>query len=167
MVHLLDARAGAYAEVRPTRPRLLRVCAHMPETAGPADITWLRICLVADLLFRTAELRNMQVLPVLAFAGESAAQLEPVKRAVDALGMHPPVAHTSLAEAHASPDGPIDVHLISQGDDIDGGWGGLITGVGAAQAKDGSADPLAVRHALMSFRYHQPADLTEHVLAGG
>lgn len=161
MVHLLDARDGSSAEVRPARPRLLRVCAHLPESAGPADVTWLRICLFADLLFRTAELQNMQVLIVLSPNSES--QLEGVKHATDALGLHPPAAHASVAEAHAE---PADVHVIGQGDDLDGGWRGLITRVGAAQAKDTQAtDPVAIRHALMSFPYHQPADLTENVLA--
>jgi hypothetical protein len=44
------------------------------------DITWLRVQLVADLLFRTAELRDMQVLTVLAFADQSAAPMETFKR---------------------------------------------------------------------------------------
>ncbi len=178
MVRLLDARDDSYAEVRPARPGLLRVCAHVPATPGGTDITWLRVPLVADLLFRAAELRDLQVLTVLAFTGQSAAQLEAFERAADAVGIHPPAARTSVPEAHASPDGLIDVHVISQGADGDGGQGGLVTRVGAARiwradghdaaaARDvlaGPADPLAVRLALMSFPYHQPADLTEEVL---
>ena len=177
MVRLLDAHSGSYAEVRPARPGLLRVCVHVPGTAGMMDITWLRVPLVADLLFRTAELRDMQVLTVLAFAGQPAAQLETFERAADALGIHPAAARTSLPEAHASPGGPIDVHLISQGADMDGGHGALVTRVGAAQFRRagdhhaagdvlaGPRDPLAVRLALMSVSYHQPADLAEDVLA--
>jgi len=165
MVRLLDTRTGSYAEVRPASARLLRVCVHVPETAGPSDITWLRVSLVADLLFRAAELRNMQVLTMLALAGQSAAQLEELKHAVDALGMHPPGALASLAQAH---DVPADVHLIGQGTDLDDDWAGLITTVGtAAQAADPAhpADPLAVRFALESAPYDQPADLTADVLA--
>lgn len=146
------------------------MCAHVPATAGVTDITWLRVPLVADLLFRTAELHDMQVLTVLAFAGQSAPQMERLTRAADAIGMHPPAARTSLPDAHASQDGPIDVHVISQGTDLDGGQDGLVTRVGAAQIRPadvlgGPRDPLAVRLALMSFPYHEPADLTEGVLA--
>jgi hypothetical protein len=178
MVRLLDARSGSYAEVRPARRGLLRVCVHVPGTAGVMDITWLRVPLVADLLFRAAELHDMQVLTVVAFAGQSDAQMETFERAADALGIHPPAARTSLAEAHASPGGPIDVHVISQGADVDGGQGGLVTCVGAAQIRRagdhdvaagdvlaGPRDPLAGRLALMSVSYHQPADLAEDVLA--
>jgi len=170
MVRLLDAHGGSYAEVTPARRGLLRVCAHVPETTGPADITWLRVPLVADLLFRAAESRNLQVLTVFALAGQSAAQLETLMRATDAAGIHPPATHTTVPEAHTSPDGPIDVHLISQGD---GNQHGMSTQVGAARiyradGRDpaGFADPLAVRFALMSAPYHQPADLSGGVLAG-
>jgi len=178
MVRLLDARSGSYAEVKPARRGLLRVCVHVPGTAGATDITRLRVPLIADLLFRAAELHDMQVLTVLAFAGQSDAQMETFERAADALGIHPPAARTSLPEAHASPGGPMDVHVISQGADADGGQGGLVTRVGTAQIRGegdhdaaaddvlaGPRDPLAVRLALMSFPYHQPADLTEDVLA--
>lgn len=162
MVRLLDARTGSYAEVKPASARLLRVCVHVPETAGPPDITWLRVLLVADLLFRAAELRNMQVLTTLALAGQSAAQLEELKHAVDALGMHPPGTQASVARAH---DVPADVHLTGQGTDLDDDWAGLITTVGAAARAADPADPLAVRLALESAPYDQPADLTADVLA--
>jgi hypothetical protein len=72
MVRLLDVRSGSYAEVRSARRGLLRVCVHVPGTAGVMGITWLRVPLVADLLFRAAELHDMQVLTVVAFAGQSA-----------------------------------------------------------------------------------------------
>jgi hypothetical protein len=162
MVRLLDVRDGSSAEVRPARPGVLRVCAHVPQATGPADITWLRVCLVADLLFRTAELRDMQVLTVLAFDAQSAAQQQAAKHAADALGIHPPVAHTDLTQAH---DGPIDVHVTSQGIGPDSGWRGLITPVGTATQAADTADPLAIRFALMSVPYHQPADLTADLLA--
>ena len=171
----MDARSGSPAQVRPAQPGLLRVCAYLPQTAGDADITWLRVLLVADLLLRAAELRNLQVLTVLAFADEgSAAGWE---AAAAALGIHPPAARVSLREARISPDGPIDVHLVSQNAVADGSQGGLVTRVGAAQlpreahhdkAMDVAGpgnEPFAIRLALMSLPYHQPADLTEVMLA--
>lgn len=70
MLRLLDARTGSYAEVRPARPGLLRVRAHVPGAAAGPEITWLRVLLVADLLARAAELRNLQVFTVLVADGE-------------------------------------------------------------------------------------------------
>jgi hypothetical protein len=154
------------------------VCAHVPGPAGETDVTWLRVLLVADLLARTAELHNLQVLTVEAFADQAAAQAS--ERVADALGIHPPAVRASLREAHASPGGPIDVHVVSR----DTGAGersqsGLAALVGAAQLrrvdhhKEAAAcdvlaghgdDPLAVRFALMSLPCHQPADLTQEVL---
>jgi hypothetical protein len=136
--------------------------------------------LVADLLARTAELRNWQVLTVLAFAGQPSCQVTVFEQAADELGIHPPAARASSDDAQAALGGPIDVHLVSDGATADGGQNGLVTRIGAAQlgsavSHDEAAgdllarsrpDPLAVRLALMSFAYHQPADLTGDLLAG-
>ena len=71
------------------------------------------------------------------------------------------------------------MHLVRDGARAEGGQNGLVTRVGAVHigsavshdeaagvllARSG-ADPLAIRLALMSFAYHQPADLTEDLLA--
>jgi hypothetical protein len=163
VLRLLDARSGSYAQVRPAQPGVLRVCAYLTETAGDADITWLRVLLVADLLLRSAELRNLQVFTTLAFADPGSAQAAACERAAGALGIHPFAAGASL------PDGPVDVHLVSQDADAGGHPSGLVTRVGAARLRREAGpgdDPLAVRLALMSLPYYQPADLTEGVLAG-
>jgi hypothetical protein len=144
------------------------------------DITGLRVLLVADLLARTAELLGLQVLTVLAFTGQSSEQATAFERAADALGIHPPAARASSRDAQISLGGPFDVHLVGNGVGVDGGQSGLVARVGAvhmgqADHQDEAAvgdvlaghghDPLAVRLALMSFPCHQPADLTESVLA--
>jgi hypothetical protein len=180
MVRLLDARTGSYAEVRPARRGLLRVCAHVPGTAGETDITWLRVLLVADLLARTAELQDLQVLTILAFTDQASAQVAAFERAADALGIHPPSARASWPESHTSPGGPVDVHLDAREADIDGSQSGLAVRVGTARlprADDHSEvaasdmltgpgrDPLAARLALLCVPYQQPADLTEGALA--
>lgn len=179
MLRLLDARTGSYTEVRSARRGLLRVCAHVPGPAGETDITWLRVLLVADLLARTAELHNLQVLTVLAFAGQASAQVAAFERTADALGIHPPAARASVPEAHTSAGGPVDVHVVSQDTDVDSGQGGLAARVAAAQLRRvddyGEAmaggllagpgdEPLAVRLALMSLPPHEPADVTEDAL---
>jgi hypothetical protein len=149
----------------------------VPGPAGETDVTWLRVLLVADLLARTAELHNLQVLTVEAFADQAPAQAS--GQVADALGIHPPAVRASLREAHASPDGPIDVHVVSRDTGAGSSQSGLAALVGAAQLRradhhgDAAAgdvlaghgdDPLAVRFALMSLPYHRLADLTEEVL---
>lgn len=179
MLRLLDARTGSYTEVRPARPGLLRVRGEVPGAAAGPEITWLRVLLVADLLARAAELRNLQAFTVLVADGELAGQLPAWERAASALGIHPPAGHAGSGGTSASPDEPADVHLAGfdawPGDDRSG----LVVRVGAAHIHGAgdhgelSADlltgsvkePLAVRLALMSFPVHQPADLTSGVLA--
>jgi hypothetical protein len=177
VLRLLDARTGSYTEVRPAQSGLLRVYAYLPETAGQTDLSWLRMLLVADVLLRAAELRNLQVLTVLVSADQDRAQMAAHERAAGALGIHPPAARANVREA---PDGPIDVHLVSPGADPRGRQDGLVARVGSAHLRGtadrgGTAggdvlagpgqDPLAIRLALMSLPYDQQADLTEPMLA--
>jgi hypothetical protein len=158
----------------------LRVCAHARGAAGGLDITGLRVLLIADVLARAAELRGLQVLTALAFAGRPAERVTAFERAAGALGIHPPVACANSREAEASLGGLIDVHLASFGASVEGGQNGLVAWVGAAQMRRAEnqddatvgevlagpgQDPLAVRLAMMSFPWRQSADLAEGVLA--
>jgi hypothetical protein len=158
VLRLLDADTRSYAEVKPNRPGLLLVCAQVPEVAETADLTGPRVLLVADLLARAAELGSLQVFYVLASDG----QQPDVDRAIDELGIHPPAARANPAEAQAALGGPIDVLLASDGAHADDG---LVVPVGTAAGPLAGDDPLAVRLALLSFAYHEPADLTEEMLA--
>jgi hypothetical protein len=175
VLRLLDARTNSYAEVRPGRAGLLRVCGYPAARTG---ITGLRVQLVADLLARAAELRGLQVLTVLAAADGSPAQESALAREAGDLGIHPPAAYGGLQEALASLGGPADVHITSTSAAVPPGTGGLVAVVGAVrlcgeEAAIGAVselpggqghDPLALRLALMSFPYQQPADLTQDVL---
>jgi hypothetical protein len=176
VLRLLDARTSSYAEVTQGRPGLLRVCGY---PAARTPITALRVQLVADLLARVAELRGVQVLTALASTERSPGQDAAFRHEADALGIHPPAAHGSLQEAMASLGGPADVHIMSESSAVKPGAGGLVVVVGAARLHGGDDasgqtvsevpgaqehDPLAVRLALMSFPYQQPADLTQDVL---
>jgi hypothetical protein len=138
-------------KVRPARPGLLRVCAHL-EPRAAADLTGLRVLLVADLLLRAAELRRLQVLTVLTSDGQTA----DVERAADALGIHRPAERAGPGRC-----GPADVHLVSGDADVDGG---LVLRVGAAGGRLGD-DALAARLVLISAQCHEPADLTQTALA--
>jgi hypothetical protein len=178
MLRVLDARTGSYAEVRPARPGLLRVCGHVSRVGGGSDITAVRVLLVADLVARAAELRGLQALTVLmGLPGQVAA----IERDAGALGIHPPVAHIRSHQPPTPLGGSIDVHVAANGVSLDTRQGGHLVSVGPAPrrgagsrhaaaagellAEDGH-DPLAVRLALMSFACHEPADLTADVLAG-
>jgi hypothetical protein len=167
-------------EVRPARPGLLRVCAHAPEAADGSDLTGLRVLLTADLLMRAAELGGLQVLTVLACADPSSARVAALERASDALGIHPSSGLATPRDAEEAAGGPIDVLLTGNGLTADSGQAGLVAWVGPAYlrsqdpqgvstAEDAPAafwrDPIAVRLALLSRPYHEPADLTEDVLA--
>jgi len=170
VLRLLDARTHSYAEVRPTRPGLLLVCAQVPGAAETADLTGPRVLLLADLLARVAELGSLQVFYVLASDG----QQPDLERAIEALGIHPPAARASSAEAQTALGGPIDVHLASRSAPADDHLGGLAVPVGPARPHPPAGpaegllagdEPSAVRLALLSVPYHQPADLTEEMLA--
>jgi hypothetical protein len=166
MLRLLDARSRSSVEIQPVRAGLLRVCAHAPETSQGADLTGLRVLLVADLLARAAELRNLQVLTVLAFAGQPPGQLTDFEQAAGALGMHSPQARASHDDAQAALDGPIDIHLVSGCGAAEGALEGLVVPVGVARVEPSGHDslrshPLAARFALLSVPYYQPADLAD------
>lgn len=136
-------------------------------------ITGLRVLLAADLLFRAAELENLQVLTALAADGGSREELDALARPADALGIHPPAARVSAQEAEAELGGPVDVYVAARGTQREMRQGGIVITVGpiriaGATGQDvmtGLPDPLAVRLALMTFPLDEQADLTDDALA--
>jgi hypothetical protein len=153
---------------------LLRVCAHVPHATAAADLTALRVLLIADLLARTAELGGLQALTALEISGPVAneAALESDARA---LGIHPPTVRAGSRDTPSPLGGPIDVHLISEAASVDPGHDELFISIGAAYldgagshtdaAAEGllagqGGDPRSVRLALMSFPSDRPAELT-------
>ncbi len=177
---LLDARTGSFGEVRLARPNLLRICAYEPGQIAWSELTAMRILLVADLLARVGGLRGMQVFTAIVRAGPSGGHPTALELGAEALGIHPPATYLNSDDGRPSLDGLIDVHVIGQGSSLDPGLGGILLAVapaagvkgdGGAAVPEGdlpagqSHDPLAVRLALMSFPYHQPAELTADLLA--
>ncbi len=173
---MVDDRPGSHAAVTLTRPGPLRVCAHVRASADAADLTALRVLLVADLLTRAAELRGLQVVSTRAFTGEPARQAL-VESAADAFGAYPPVLRAA-APATQRPGGPADVHVADDAAAGEDDLGGVLLRTAAARlaqdARAGTADtgmpgghdPLALRLALMSVPRRQPAELTASDLAG-
>jgi hypothetical protein len=176
VLRLRNSRTGSYAVVKPVQPGLLRMCAHVPETAG---VTALRVLLVADLVARVAELGHLQALTVLVTADESAERMSELESAADALGIHPPAGRARSGNAPALLGGPADVHVVSSGNDKVDDQGGVVTRVGDARLRrtgarspgtadpllDREHDPLTVRFAMLSFPVHQAAELTDDALA--
>jgi hypothetical protein len=150
MLRLPDAN-GSLVTVTPARSGLLRARAE----ATSLDLTAARVLLVADLLFRAAELRQTQVLVAWALGDQSDEQ---VARTASALNIHPPTADSA----------PPDIRVVADGraaaDDRDA----IQLRVAAATGPDGilaAEDLLVVRLALMSYPLQQPADLSDGVLA--
>ena len=167
MLRLWDVRTGSYAVLGdPQVP--LRVCVH-----GPADGPWsaladLRVLLVADVLTRVAELQGLETITVLAADGAPAAGLG---EDLSTLGIHPPAAVASHADAPAMLGGPAHVHVARHAPGTGEGRDGVLIGVGPVedltpQAPAGNRrDLLALRLALLSCPYREPAKLTQAALA--
>jgi hypothetical protein len=175
VLHLLDARIGSAADVTPWQPGVLRVCAYEHRASSRADITDLRVLLVADLLARTAELSGLQVFTALIRAGRAASGTAGESDA-KALGCHPSPVYASRRLACSQLGGPVDVHVVGPHSEPDLGPDGMILPVGAAAyigADRGGAaeagllasgqrgDPLAVRAVLMSSACQRTASLTQ------
>lgn len=173
---MLDDRPGSHAGVSVARNGLLRVYAHVRADTEIADLTGLRVLLIADLLVRAAELAGLQVLITRLLRGEPAGKAA-VEDAAAALGVHPPVL-PDTDPATAWPGGPRDVHIADDGAAGSDEGSGLLLRVATARlaadahpAGDATAgmlgghDPLAVRLALLSVPRHQPAELTAGRLA--
>jgi hypothetical protein len=180
VLRLLDARTGAPAEVRPARPGVLRICAHLPQAVAGSGITALRVLLVTDLLARTAELGGLQVLTARQLTDASPGQAAAIEGDAVALGIHPPAAHADCRDAPSALGGPVDVYVTGDDAGVGPGLARLSVSVGAAllagagpypdAADEGlfagrRDDPLAVRLALMSFPGHRPADVDDDALA--
>jgi hypothetical protein len=180
VLRLLDARSGCYARVRPGRPGLLRVGAHLQPGTGEHDRTGVRVLLIADLLTRAAELRGLQVIIAAVLPGEPPAEQGYAESAAGVLGIHPPAARASAAQASAALGGPVDVHIAGPGR-ADDQLCGLVTRAGAVHvctagsgergplavgAAAADRDPLAVRLALMSRAHDDSAEIDDSVLAG-
>lgn len=173
----LQPPEGGHTAVRLARPRLLRVDARVRAGTDPGDLTGLRVLLIADLLFRIAELGGMQVVTTRVFAADPAepARQAAVERAADALGVHPPVLPADSSGMR--PGGSARVQIADDGAVGLSGHDGITVRVAPAHLNPdalpghatadllGGHDPVAVRLALMSVPHHQPAGLTAASLA--
>ncbi len=167
VLRLWDARTGSYA-VLANISVPLRVCVH-----GPADGTWsgladLRVLLAADVLTRIAEVQGLETITVLAADSPPPGELD---EDLGALGIHPPAALASYEDAGAMLGGSAHVHVASHAAGSGRCGDGVLVGVGPVQdlrqraAAGNRGDLLALRLALLSCPYRQPATLTQAALA--
>jgi hypothetical protein len=179
VLRLLESDSGCLAAVSPSRAGLLVVAAHLSHGTREPDWTGVRVLLIADLLARAAELRGLQVITAVVFAGEPPGEQGSAEHIAGFLGIHPPAARVSSAEAPAALAGAVDVHIIGP-ETRDETLGGLVTRAGAVRMRTADSgedgrlpvgaiaadrDQLAVRLALMSIPQDHAADLDDGVLA--
>jgi len=162
VLRLWDARTGSYAVLAsPSVP--LRACVHGHSGRTWSDLADLRVLLVADVLTRVAELQGMETITVLAADSPPPAGLG---EDLSALGIRPPAALASHAEARAMLGGPVQVHVTRLPPGSGDGGDGVLIGVGAVHdltqraASGKRGDLLALRLALLSCPYREPVTLT-------
>ncbi|MEV7502308.1 hypothetical protein [Streptomyces sp. NPDC093018] len=164
-MRITDARTLTPAEIPRTSGGLLRVCVDTSPT-GQFDGTGdLRGLLIADVLFRIAELDGVQVVTgyVDTRPPENA---EALRGAADLLGIHPPSVTTPDARYWAPFGAPVDVHVLAPGARNRRPGHGLMVAVASAQLPGGldavtagEQDPLALRLALLGHGHTRPARL--------
>jgi hypothetical protein len=174
MVRLLDARTGSYAEIRPFRHGIVRLCAHIDQSAAEASM--LSVLVTADVLARVVEMSGAQALTAFALTPWSPQRAKVFERAAGALGVHPPARSASRHDIHAGTEGPIDVHVVTERAVLADSQHGLLLRVATADAADERTieaviqdpaardNPLAVRLALLSAPLDRQEDLTQRVL---
>ena len=157
VLRLLDARTGSQAELRPSRPGLLRVCVHVPLAATAADITALRVLLAADLLMRAAELRRLQVLTALE-PSHPASSRAALAGWADALGIHPPSERASFHDARPGLASPVDVHLASEEARLDARQGEPVVRIAAAHLAAAGSRAGAAAESPLASQEHDSLD---------
>ena len=176
MLRFRDDRTASLVELALDPSVPLRVCVDGASYGAEFGLRAVRVLLVADVLFRIAELSGLQVVTVLATAGPPPAALE---QAVAALDLHPLAVAGSAGEAEALLGGRAHVRVAASASGGDGAGDEVLIGVGPADdlTPDGRAarpdayggaagDPLALRLALLRCPYRQTVKLTEAALAG-
>lgn len=146
----------------------MRLCVHGP--GAPQDSgTLLRLLLVADVLTRIAEQRGAQVILAATLPDPSAHRVAQLKTSAAALGIHPPDAFVTPADASTYLDGSADLYIAATAPSGDGVHDAPWIQVGAAQPARAlvaphEPEPLAVRLTVLCSRYRDPVTLTGHTL---
>ncbi|MFJ3221022.1 hypothetical protein ACIPLC_34500 [Kitasatospora sp. NPDC086801] len=172
-MRLTDSRTGRSCDIHPAHRGLLRVTVHAGHPARPFDLSDLRALLVADVLRRVGEFGgDLQVsltwvLPDLP-APLPAPLAEAPAREAYRLGVRPPDS--------TEDDGSADLRILASGTDTDRSAGTVLTVAPARPPVPGTAEtplgfldaltaePLAVRLALLRHPYRASVDLADPLL---
>lgn len=161
MFQLYDAPAGRAGPVRPARPGELRIWVAGRVASPLLDAVQLRAGLIADLVRRVAERHHLRVTawhqapdpPDVDGAGQA------LREAWAALNIYP-------VEFAASPPLPLDVAVAPAGHPDGPAEYRLEPSEVRPPTPDGAGlDPLALRLALLEYRYRERAVLHREVLA--
>ncbi|MFI2641778.1 hypothetical protein [Streptomyces sp. NPDC018610] len=170
-MHLIDARSQVPTPIQRGPGGLLRVCVHPAAVDRRDDIGDLRALLTADVLFRIAELQDLQVITGCVERPVPEERARALARAAARWGIHPPAVRTPDAASLAPFGGPVDVRVLSPSAPDEEAGAALRVGVGPVEAPDGldaltadGADPLAVRLALLGRPHARAAGLTARAL---
>ena len=169
-----DDRTGSLVELALSPSVPLRVCVDGASCGAESGLRGVRVLLVADVLFRIAELSGLQVVTVLATAGAPpASSSRPSPRLTCTRWPWLAAPGRPISAGRAGPR----ARRGERGRTGDGG-DEVVIGVGPADdlTPDGRAappgayggtagDPLALRLALLRRPYRQTVRLTEAVLA--
>lgn len=162
MLQLREPGTGRSMQVDDAR-RLVRVHIDAVSVPGGGSGQTVRIFLVADVLARILEFRGAQVLQV-ATVTDPAATLGPaLEQTLADLGIRPPDVVVAAGEAPLILGQPAHVHLAAAGAARDGS-GPPVFSIGPVDLA-GFEAPLALRLALLSVGYHEPAVADEAALA--
>jgi len=167
-LRLTDSRTNRLAE---TPARLMRVSVHLMCTDQQVDVNDLRALLVCDVLHRVAELSGAQVTTALVLPDPQSELITAVQSATRALGIHPPTGQPGSGDVADTLGGTAHVQVFADGTIRRDAPGAIWLDVarvrenrsGAAHVGE-SADPLAVRLALLGHRYREPCALDSQQL---
>lgn len=163
MFRLYDGRVRAVAQVRPGRGRELRLSISEPSADRDVSVADLRLCLLADLIRRTAQLHRLTVSldggdePVSARAQQPGT----LAAACAALNIHPP------EDAAPAPNGADLRVLAAEPAQASSAWVTPGTTTTTADLGDPlaaltrhSLDPLALRLVFLEHHYRESLELT-------
>ncbi|MFE6690237.1 hypothetical protein ACFVFQ_27675 [Streptomyces sp. NPDC057743] len=163
MLRVTDCRTHHPVELPALRRGVLRIAVHLSCPGLAVGAVDLRALLVGDVLFRAAEMTGVQARHTLVVPDLPPEQIKALDRATAALGINPPdTAGMAVADVH-----------VSDAESTDSEHGVWIE-IGPVRQRlaaipglsDGeSADPLALRLALLSHPHREPITLTSGMLA--
>jgi hypothetical protein len=154
VLRVTDGRTGRLVDVPAVRGGLLTMRVHPAFDGGAAGVGDLRTLLVADVLLRAVEGDGTQVVHDVALPSPPPERAAELDRARAALGIHPPSGGAGPARLDVLGGGP---HEGVRGVCVEVG---RVRPGGAGLPREGDAEPLALRLALLGHVHQEPVWVT-------